>query len=146
MKRRVDDDHKGIIGMPLKLIIIVIVAVIAISIMFRWIPQSNGERLDKIVMKKELNGDEGISEINTSYDDNLTVSVFDSNDDPMKDIKVTVKGCGLEDDFTPIMTDSEGKVIYDLSSVELESGSITFEAENPRSNNKISRSLVIISE
>lgn len=132
--------------MPLKLIIVVIVAVIAIGIMLEWVPRSDKGRLDKLEIKKNSNSDEEISAINTSYDENLTVTALDSNDDPMVDIKVTITGCGLEDDFVPNMTDSDGKAMFDLSGKEFELGCVTFEAENPRSNNKVSKSLVVISE
>ena len=132
--------------MPLKLIIVVIVAVIAIGIMLEWVPKSKKGRLDQLVIKKDSNSKGDVSEINTSYDENLTVTAVDSNDDPMEDIKVTITGCGLEDDFVPNMTDSDGKVMFDLSGIEFESGCVTFEAENPRSYNKVSKSLVVISE
>ncbi len=145
MKRRVNEDNKGIIGIPLKLIIVVIVAVIAIGILLNWLPKSHKGRLDKLVIKKDTNSDEEISDINTSYDENLIVTVLDSDDDPMEDIKVVITGCGLEDEFIPNMTNSEGEVIFNLSGIELESGCIIFEAENPRSNNKVSKSLVVVS-
>ena len=103
--RLVDDENADILGMPLQLAILVLVAGLALAAIVAWfllLPDNVGA-----IEVRGADGEKVVSVPEGTVD--LTISVWDDNGDPLTGVVLSASGCGAQwsngDDL--ITTDSE---------------------------------------
>lgn len=92
-KRKLWKDDKGILGMPLEILVMVIIAAVAITILVLWL--STGASLDHIDV---VAGDypENVSDITNGFDYTIEVTAYDSNGNTLEGATVRATGPGIE--------------------------------------------------
>ena len=122
-------DRKALEGLPLKLLIVVIIAVVAIGIIMVWLSQIGGPRSIKLkVSPKDIGINSTNLEEDVSAEVTITVTAYDSSNNKLKDVVVTVesKGATVTPSGISKKTNENGTVQFDLT-VELLAGQSTGE-------------------
>ncbi len=93
IKRDISKDKKGIEGLPMKLVIVALVAAAAIGIIFTWMsPLGNGTgNLDKIKITNDEN-----EKIKKEKSSEITLKAVSTKDEGMEDIRIELTGCGVD--------------------------------------------------
>ena len=111
-------DKKALEGLPLKLLIVVIIAVVAIGIIMVWMSQIGGPKSIKLTVNpKDVPISSSNIEDDVSTEVNITITAYDSNNNRLKDVVITVESKGASVTPTGISkkTGENGTVTFHLT-------------------------------
>ncbi len=92
-KRLKRNDEEGVLeGLPLYLIILVVIAGVATAVIAGWMMSAQSTELGSI----EIDEEDKI--IDTNPNQNIEVTAYDRNDNPLEGATVIISGCGVEED------------------------------------------------
>ena len=104
--RRFQTDKKGIEGLPLKLLIVVIITVVSLGILMVCLGQIGGPKVIKTVQVNPKYISIGTDESEKTV--TINVTVYDANNEALAGVIVTLDGCNAT--HTPHETGKDGKV------------------------------------
>jgi len=140
-ERRFSEDIRGIEGLPMKLVIISVVAVAALAIIWVWIGGLGGPQLSRVEADP--------SSINLNeWDagDTVTITAYDGDDVEMDDVAISLDGSGVR--WGPRNTGDENEGWDDgevVASIEPTTrGTITITAEHE--GNQVTGSISVYEE
>jgi len=113
------DDKRGVEGLPMKLIIISVIAVAALGVLWLWMPSGN----DLADVEFEIIDGETPLVVGEEYD--IMITARDDAGNRMEGVDIRLTGSGVHEGGT---TDNDGEYTFNDISPEV-SGRITVEAE-----------------
>ena len=123
-KRIHRDNHGGLEGMPLQLLIIVVIAVMALGMIMYWMSSVNEPPKSIETIGIDIDGQGEDIDLSKGTPRDITISVYDSEMKKIEGAIVILDGCGY--DQVTMKTGSEGTdsgtATFDGSKVELPPG------------------------
>ena len=109
--RRFKKDERGVLGLPLNLLVMVIVAVIAIAILVLWLNPFTETKLGTVETYDSAGNPASAITLDASDHAVFSVKVYGSDGDPLEGAGVVVTGCNVTKSLN---TDENGKASFDV--------------------------------
>lgn len=134
-------DIRGVEGLPMRLVIISVVAAAAIGILVMWL---SGIGADLAEVEYDIDG-EGTDpeplEVGETYD--ITVIARDDDGSRMEDIHIRLNGADVDEGGTTGEEDGDVQITFEDITPQFEDN-IDIEAEDPDADRVISTSIMVI--
>lgn len=145
MKRKITwDDNGDVLGMPLQMIIMVVIAGISLTIIIAWVLSIQGSTFFDNSIRIEMNGVEIVDLESTDVGSTIDITFYDTDGNKVEGASVSIEGLDVFEHGT---TDSDGVVSLTLNGLELppssNSGHIYISAEKTGFDNRFEGEIMV---